>query len=162
MIIDLNNRDVLEEFKRVSRVFPLAITSGCFDLLHRGHVHFLAEAKKQLPADAKLLVITHSDEDIARIKGAGRPVYPLVERLGLLANLRPVDFVCVYSPLEETYKLCYELEPEFLVAGTLQAAQTNWEYNWQRVAKDIEAKLLTVDRDEKFSSTTSYIEKIRQ
>jgi rfaE bifunctional protein nucleotidyltransferase chain/domain len=68
----------------------VAFTNGCFDILHAGHVAYLAWARAQ--GDA-LIVGVNDDVSVRRLKGERRPVVPLDERLRLIAALRSVDAV---------------------------------------------------------------------
>ena len=72
----------------------VAFANGHFDLLHVGHLRYLAAAR----AEADLLVVGINDDDsVRRLKGAGRPIVPAAERAELLAALAPVDFVVVFA-----------------------------------------------------------------
>ena len=73
----------------------IATTNGVFDLLHVGHIRFL-QAIKNI-ADV-LVVCVNSDESVRRLKGEGRPIIPLAERMEILDALRCVDYVI---PFEE-------------------------------------------------------------
>ncbi len=91
----------------------LAVTNGCFDLLHRGHVQYLANARGE--ADC-LLVAVNSDASVRTIKGPGRPVVRQEDRLFMLACLEAVDAVVVFEqpkPLE----LFKRLAPDVYVKG---------------------------------------------
>jgi D-sedoheptulose 7-phosphate isomerase len=71
-------------------------TNGCFDLLHAGHVRFLAQAR----ALGDLLVVgLNSDASITQLKGVGRPVVPQAQRVEVLAALESVDYVHVFDDL---------------------------------------------------------------
>jgi rfaE bifunctional protein nucleotidyltransferase chain/domain len=65
-------------------------TNGCFDLLHAGHVEYLAWAREQ--GDA-LIVGLNEDESVRRIKGEARPIVPFAQRAAVLRALRSVDVV---------------------------------------------------------------------
>ncbi len=69
-------------------------TNGCFDLLHPGHVQVLAQARQQ---GDMLIVALNSDDSVRRIKGADRPLLPEADRATMLAALRSVDAVVVFS-----------------------------------------------------------------
>src|SRR3954467_8168851 len=89
----------LEELLRVrARVRAegrtLVFTNGCFDLLHVGHVRYLAEARRL--GDA-LLVAINGDRSVRALKGAGRPVMGESERAEILAALEAVDFVTAFD-----------------------------------------------------------------
>lgn len=93
---------------------PLVFTNGCFDLLHRGHVTYLAQARA---LGASLLVGANSDASVRRLgKGEDRPVNRLAERMAVLAALESVSLVTWFdedTPLE----LILRARPEVLVKG---------------------------------------------
>ena len=91
----------------------LVFTNGCFDLLHVGHVRYLAAARRL--GDA-LLVAVNSDRSVRALKGAGRPVTSEAERAEVLAALSAVDFVTVFDE-ESPRALIGELSPDVLVKG---------------------------------------------
>ncbi len=68
----------------------VVFTNGCFDVLHAGHVEYLAWAREQ--GDA-LIVGLNEDDSVRRIKGPARPIVPFAERARVLAALRSVDAV---------------------------------------------------------------------
>jgi rfaE bifunctional protein nucleotidyltransferase chain/domain len=92
----------------------IALTNGCFDVLHVGHLRLLREARSL----ADLLVVALNDDASARAnKGAGRPLVPLAERMELLAALEGVDYVTSFG--EPTAAALLErLRPEIHVKGT--------------------------------------------
>jgi D-glycero-beta-D-manno-heptose 1-phosphate adenylyltransferase len=72
----------------------IAFANGCFDLLHVGHVRYLAAAARE----ADLLVVAINDDDSVRtLKGEGRPILSAADRAELVAALRCVDYVVVFS-----------------------------------------------------------------
>jgi len=93
---------------------PLVFTNGVFDLLHRGHVTYLAQARA---LGAALLVALNGDTSARRLgKGPGRPVNGLEDRLALVAALESVDAVTWFD--EDTPAALIEiLRPEILVKG---------------------------------------------
>ncbi|HEX6183585.1 MAG TPA: D-glycero-beta-D-manno-heptose 1-phosphate adenylyltransferase [Pyrinomonadaceae bacterium] len=91
----------------------LVFTNGCFDILHVGHVRYLAAARSL--GDA-LLVAVNSDRSVRALKGAGRPVMSEAERAELLAALASVDLVTVFEE-ESPRRLIAELLPDVLVKG---------------------------------------------
>lgn len=72
----------------------IAATSGCFDILHAGHVTYLEEAKAK--GDI-LVVLLNADVSVRRLKGASRPVVPQDERAVVIAGLGCVDYVSVFG-----------------------------------------------------------------
>lgn len=92
----------------------VALANGCFDVLHVGHVRYLAGAK----AEADVLVVgVNGDESVARLKGAGRPVMPAGDRALLVAGLRSVDHVVVF-PEDDVGNLLRALKPDVHCKGT--------------------------------------------
>jgi rfaE bifunctional protein nucleotidyltransferase chain/domain len=93
---------------------PLVFTNGVFDILHRGHVTYLARARD---LGAALLVALNSDASARRLgKGAERPINPLEDRLAVLAALGCVDAASWFE--EDTpEKLIAAVRPEVLVKG---------------------------------------------
>ncbi len=91
----------------------IVFTNGCFDLLHAGHVTYLAEAKAQ--GDV-LFVGLNSDESIRALKGPSRPVQKLPSRLAVLSALEMVDYVVVFQELTPV-KLIEAIRPHVLVKG---------------------------------------------
>ena len=92
----------------------VAFANGHFDLLHVGHLRYLAAAARQ--ADV-LVVAINDDASVARLKGPGRPLVPASERAELLAALEPVDFVFVFSG-DSPGPLLKELQPDVHCKGT--------------------------------------------
>lgn len=72
----------------------IAFANGHFDLLHVGHLRYLEAARAE--AD-RLIVAVNDDASVRSLKGEGRPVVPAAERAELLAALRPVDYVVIFS-----------------------------------------------------------------
>ena len=96
-----------------SRGERVVMTNGCFDILHTGHVAYLEEAKT---LGDRLIVAVNDDASVADLKGEGRPVNPLEDRMGVLAGLASVDWVVPFS--EETpEQLVKEILPDVLVKG---------------------------------------------
>ncbi|NJO87229.1 MAG: D-glycero-beta-D-manno-heptose 1-phosphate adenylyltransferase [Lewinella sp.] len=88
-------------------------TNGVFDLVHPGHLTYLAQARS---LGQRLIVAINSDESVARLKGPSRPVMPQAARAQLLASLFFVDGVVIFeedTPLAAIQQLC----PEILVKG---------------------------------------------
>tara|TARA_B100001179_G_scaffold232595_1_gene226158 strand:+ start:163 stop:1593 length:1431 start_codon:yes stop_codon:yes gene_type:complete len=91
----------------------IVFTNGCFDIVHAGHVGYLAKAKQ---LGDRLIVAINDDESAHRLKGPGRPINPVERRMAVLAGLEAVDWVVSFS--EDTPEPLLEfLQPEILVKG---------------------------------------------
>ena len=95
------------------RGLKLAVTNGCFDILHAGHVVYLENARKE--ADL-LLVGVDSDASVRAIKGPGRPVNTQENRARVLAALESVDAVCIFEGIGAMGFL-QEVMPDVYVKG---------------------------------------------
>lgn len=93
---------------------PLVFTNGCFDILHRGHVTYLAQARA---LGASLVVAVNSDASVKRLgKGTERPVNMLADRMAVLAALESVSLVTWFD--EDTpLKRILEVHPDMLAKG---------------------------------------------
>ena len=92
--------------------YRIVLTSGSFDLIHLGHVKYLARAKS---FGDVLVVGVDSDAKIRRRKGEDRPMVPQEERLELLAHQRPVDLIYLKDEDEPRWGLIKAVEPDVLV-----------------------------------------------
>ena len=91
----------------------VVFTNGCFDVLHRGHVEYLQEARRL----GDLLVVgVNSDSSVRRLKGPKRPLRPLADRVALLCALQDVDLVTVFDETS-VESLVVDLLPDVLVKG---------------------------------------------
>ena len=96
----------------------LVFTNGVFDLLHPGHVRYLAEARRQ--GDA-LIVALNSDRSVRAIKGPARPINPEQDRAEVLAALACVDAVVVFDE-DDPHAVISAIAPDVLVKGADWAA----------------------------------------
>lgn len=91
----------------------IVFTNGCFDILHAGHVHYLAKAK----ALGDFLVVgLNSDSSVRKLKGESRPIVPQRDRARVLSALESVDFVVMFSD-PTPLNLIRAIEPDVLVKG---------------------------------------------
>ncbi|ANE74668.1 bifunctional D-glycero-beta-D-manno-heptose-7-phosphate kinase/D-glycero-beta-D-manno-heptose 1-phosphate adenylyltransferase HldE [Dickeya solani] len=91
----------------------VVMTNGCFDILHAGHVSYLANARR---LGDRLIVAVNSDDSTKRLKGPSRPVNPLTQRMIVLGALEAVDWVVPFE--EDTpQRLISEVLPDILVKG---------------------------------------------
>lgn len=91
----------------------VVFTNGCFDLLHRGHVHLLRQAKA---AGDLLIVALNSDRSIKTIKGPARPILPEADRAELIGAMEMVDYIVIFDE-PDPYKLIAAIQPTVLVKG---------------------------------------------
>ncbi|MEP0912802.1 D-glycero-beta-D-manno-heptose 1-phosphate adenylyltransferase [Leptolyngbya sp. GB1-A1] len=91
----------------------IVFTNGCFDLLHSGHVTYLQQAKA---LGDVLIVGVNSDESVRQLKGMGRPVNALDDRLTVLTALESVDYVIPFSELTP-HHLIEIIRPDVFVKG---------------------------------------------
>ena len=93
---------------------PIVFTNGCFDILHRGHVTYLAQARA---IGASLIVAANTDASVKRLgKGDDRPMNPLDNRMAVLAALESVSLVTWFdedTPIERIL----DCQPDILVKG---------------------------------------------
>lgn len=91
----------------------VVFTNGCFDLVHRGHIHTLRQAK----ALGDILVVgLNSDVSVRAIKGPDRPIMPEADRIELIAALEMVDYLVTYSE-PDPYQVITAIKPSVLVKG---------------------------------------------
>ncbi|MBC77339.1 MAG: D-glycero-beta-D-manno-heptose 1-phosphate adenylyltransferase [Halobacteriovoraceae bacterium] len=103
----------LKEFLDSNKGKKLVFTNGCFDILHKGHVAYLNEAK----ALGDLLIVgLNSDQSVRGLKGPERPVNSELDRKFVLENLKSVDFVEIFND-STPYDLIKEVMPDILVKG---------------------------------------------
>ncbi|MEQ4303856.1 D-glycero-beta-D-manno-heptose 1-phosphate adenylyltransferase [Plantactinospora sp. B6F1] len=109
------DRDALVELVERHRAEgrTVVFTNGCFDVLHRGHVRYLDQARD---LGDLLVVAVNSDESVRRIKGTDRPVNPVEDRVAVLAALSCVDHVVVFEEDSPT-ALIEAIRPDVYVKG---------------------------------------------
>lgn len=100
-------RELRQQNKRI------VFTNGCFDILHRGHVEFLRQARS---LGDTLIVALNSDESIREIKGRGRPVNALEDRIEVLAGLQAVDLLIRFDG-ESPSELLRAVRPDVFAKG---------------------------------------------
>ena len=110
--MDLQELQALRaEYRRSGKA--VVFTNGCFDILHAGHVRYLAEARAQ--GDV-LIVGLNSDASVRALKGDARPVNPAPDRAEVVAALRSVDHVVVFDEATAE-ELVRQLRPDVYVKG---------------------------------------------
>ena len=131
----------------------IVFTNGCFDILHRGHIEYLAAAAD---LGSKLIIGLNSDASVSRLKGSGRPINSFQDRALALAALRFTDAIVEFdedTPLD----LIRMIKPDFLVKGG--------DYSQSEIvgATDVEAsggEIVIISFTEGYS-TTSFLKKIQ-
>lgn len=111
----LNREEVLErvQLARTSGA-RIVLANGCFDVLHVGHVRYLAGARE---LGEVLVVGINSDAQVERLKGEGRPIMPATERAEIVAALESVTYVTIFDePTVE--QLLLTLKPDVHAKGT--------------------------------------------
>ena len=110
----LSIEEMLVERERLRAVGERVVfTNGVFDLLHVGHVRYLAQARA---LGDVLVVAINSDRSVRELKGPDRPVFDEGERAEILAALRNVDYVVIFDNVSPR-SLISQLLPDVLVKG---------------------------------------------
>lgn len=132
----------------------IVFTNGCFDIIHKGHIYYLAQARE---LGSKLILGLNSDDSIKRLKGPERPVKELESRALTIAGFEFIDLVIPFE--EDTpLNLISTLLPQVLVKGS--------DYEIKNIvgAKEVLAnggEVKTIDFVEGFSST-NYFKKLKK
>ena len=98
----------------------VAFANGCFDVLHVGHVRYLADAAAQ--AD-RLVVAINDDDSVRALKGPGRPIFNAADRAEMVAALEDVDYVVIFSD-PDVNRLLRLLKPDVHCKGTDYTPET--------------------------------------
>lgn len=131
----------------------IAFTNGCFDLLHVGHIRYLAAARD---AADLLIVGVNDDASVRRLKGPTRPLVPDAARAEVLAALAAVDYVTLFS--EDTpYELIRAVQPDVLVKGSDWAPD---QVVGRDVVEALGGRVLLIPVVADFSTTT-LVERLR-
>jgi len=129
-------------------------TSGCFDILHAGHVTYLEEAKAK--GDI-LVVLLNSDSSVRALKGDTRPIVPEEERAVVIAGLESVDYVCIFSD-RTPCRIIEMIQPDIVIKGGDYAGQHIPEMDSVAVYGGRVEYVNVVDG----CSTTNIVEKIKR
>lgn len=147
---ELSHNLAIWNFQGKSVVF----SDGCFDVIHRGHVEYLAQAAGQ----GDILIIgLHTDASVARLKGEGRPVQDFETRALLLAS---ISFVTAIVELEEDspYQLIKYIKPNVLIKGADKLSKDIIGFD---IVSAKGGRVITIDMVEGHS-TKELFQKIRQ
>ncbi|MEE4198483.1 MAG: D-glycero-beta-D-manno-heptose 1-phosphate adenylyltransferase [Bacteroidales bacterium] len=132
----------------------IVFTNGCFDILHRGHIEYLAQAAN---FGDVLIIGLNTDASVKRLKGHARPVQDQYARAMVLASLHFVSAV-VYFDEDTPYELIQKIQPDVLIKGSDYKAEDIVGYD---IVKQKGGKVKTIDFIPGYS-TTSIIEKLKR
>jgi len=145
-------RPLVEKLKGEGKRVVLA--NGVFDLLHVGHLRYLQDAKGQ--GDV-LIVALNTDSSAEQLKGKGRPLTSLKERIEILSSLQAVDYITCFAE-KKADKVIFLLKPDVQAKGT--------DYTPENVPeRDIVASLggkIAICGDPKDHSTTEIIRRVKK
>lgn len=102
---------IVKELKKEGKI--IVATSGCFDIIHAGHVIYLEKAKEK--GDI-LVLLLNTDESVRKLKGKERPIVPENERTIVVAGLESVDYVCLFNESNPCNYL-KSFKPDLFVKG---------------------------------------------
>ena len=140
--------DLLQQLRLHEK--KIVFTNGCFDILHKGHVSYLNQARQ---LGDVLIIGLNSDASVKRLKGTSRPVNDQEARATVMAALKAVDYVVIFD--EDTpYNLIREVKPDVLVKGGDYAIE-------QIVGREFARQTVTIPFVDGFS-TTQTIEKMKR
>jgi D-glycero-beta-D-manno-heptose 1-phosphate adenylyltransferase len=145
-------RSLLAERQRTGA--KVVFANGCFDTLHVGHVRYLQGARQE--GDI-LAVAVNSDSSVCELKGPGRPILPESARADLVAALRVVDYVVLFSEPNVEYLLEF-LRPDVHAKGTDYTAETVPE---RATAVRLGIRVAIVG-DPKHHSTRDFLDSVRK
>lgn len=132
----------------------VVFANGCFDILHVGHVRYLQAARAE--GDV-LIVAINSDSSVRELKGPGRPVLDENARARLVAALRAVDYVVIFSETS-VEPLLRVLRPDVHAKGTDYTAETVPE---RAIARELSIRIAIVG-DPKNHSTRNMLQALRK
>ena len=145
-------RELLAEHKRAGA--KIVFANGCFDTLHVGHVRYLEGARRE----GDILVVgVNSDSSVCDLKGPGRPILPESARADLVAALRAVDYVVLFSEPNVEALLDF-LRPDVHAKGTDYSAETVPE---RATAARLGIRVAIVG-DPKDHSTRDFLDSVRK
>ncbi len=127
----------------------VVLTSGCFDLLHGGHLHYICDAGEL----GFLVVGINSDQFVKRLKGENRPIRDQSDRAFLMAGFYPVQLVTIF---DDDYELIRAVVPHIYVASVTSHVRV-WE-DTQRIAllEELGSQVIEIE-SKKQDSTTDII-----
>lgn len=152
-IIDINNIESYLAYWNLKNQ-KVVFTNGCFDILHRGHVEYLAQAANH---GEVLIIGLNTDSSVKRIKGETRPIQDEYARAILLASLSFVTAVVLFDD-DTPYNLIKRIQPDVLIKGSDYSVK---DIVGSDIVEAKGGKVITIDFIEGYS-TTSIIEKLKK
>lgn len=134
----------------------IVATNGCFDILHVGHVRNFEEAKK---LGDILIVGINSDASVRNNKGPSRPIVPEKERAEIVASLKPVDYVFIFSG-RTPFAWIHTLKPDIHVKGGGEDIKTHPDYPKHKDTVEKAGGKMVLLKHHDGLSTSAIIEKI--
>lgn len=125
----------------------IVFTNGCFDIIHQGHIDYLAKAKD---LGDKLIIGLNTDQSVSTIKGKNRPIQDEKSRAIILASMQFVDAIIYFSD-PTPYELIKAIEPDILVKGADYKPEDIVGYD---IVKQKGGEIKTIEFLEGFSTTS--------
>ena len=128
-------------------------TSGVFDILHAGHIDFFKKAKELAGENGILIVATHDDKSISKVKGSNRPVNSAEDRVEVLNAIRYIDEVILWKGWENIQELVKLIKPDYIACAGNEYKKKGVE----QFCKENDIKLKVFPRTKPLSSTKKKI-----
>jgi rfaE bifunctional protein nucleotidyltransferase chain/domain len=139
-IFNLNEVETLiDQLKRAGK--SIVATNGCFDILHIGHLRYLQKSKE---LGDVLIVGLNSDSSVKKLKGSDRPINNERDRAELLAALKMVDYVTIFSELDAVNFL-KAIKPDYYTKGGDYNPEELQNWPEYLTAKELDCKIVLVD-----------------
>ncbi len=153
----------LEELDKITSLLKkqkekIVLTGGCFDILHKGHIKFLKEAKKR---GTKLMIFLEEDANVTKLKGKNRPIHKQIERAKILSSIKEVDYIILLSNMKNNRKyakLINQIKPSIIAITDNDLYKKEKE----KQARNVGAELISVTKRIKGESTTRFIKLIKK
>ena len=134
------------------------LTNGCFDLIHVGHLRLLQKVAERKTHGQYLIVAVNDNDSVEKLKGTGRPVNSIMDRMEILAGIEGVDFVTPFSG-GNVAQVIRDLRPCEWIKGAPYTLET---LNPEEVeaAKSVGAKIIILEKFGDYS-TTGILERMK-
>ena len=144
--------EVIQNEKRLGK--KIVLTSGCFDIIHMGHILYLEEAKS---LGDILIVAINSDISVKCLKGEQRPILDEKQRLRIIAELKSVDYSYLFDGANIANDIL-QISPDVFVIGEESVAEFPEEV---QAAHQVDSEVYVIKRAHEFS-TSEIIKRIRR